>query len=74
MRSEQLLRSKIMRSEAKKRADQKYAKKIAGKYKVFIVKFKPEEYDKIDKIISDAKMTKADFVRISAKKLESEIK
>ena len=62
----------MVRSNAQKEADKRYAQKIAGKYKPFIVNLKPEELEKMDNIIREAGMTKADFLRWAIEKLASE--
>lgn len=51
------------RSEAQKAADKKYAAKINGKYKPFIVNLTPDELAEIDAIIAASGMKKAEFLR-----------
>ncbi len=51
------------RSEAQKAADKKYAAKINGKYKPFIVNLTPDELAEIDAIIASSGMKKAEFLR-----------
>lgn len=60
-----------MRSEAQKAADKRYAQKTKGKHQHFGVHLKLEEYERICQIIEKAKMTKADFLRWAADKLNS---
>lgn len=61
----------MARSEAQKAADRKYAQKIGGKYKPFIVNLLPDEYDNISKIIAEAGMKKAEFLRWAVKELQN---
>ena len=58
------------RSEAQKAADKRYAAKINGKYKAFIVNLIPEEWESIDAAIKAAGMTKADFLRWAVEELK----
>lgn len=60
----------MARSEAQKTADKKYAAKINGKYKPFIVKLLPEELAKIDAVIAAAGMKKAEFLRWAVEQLK----
>lgn len=59
------------RSEAQKAADARYAKKINGKYKPFIVNLDPAELARIDAIIAAAGMKKAEFLRWAVAQLEN---
>ena len=61
----------MARSEAQKAADKKYAQKISGKYKPFIVNLIPDEYDNISKIIAEAGMKKSEFLRWAVKELQN---
>lgn len=60
----------MARSEAQKAADKRYASKIGGKYKPFIVNLNPEEYERISNTIAAAGMKKAEFLRWAIKQLE----
>ena len=60
----------MARSEAQKAADKKYAAKINGRYKPFIVKLQPDELARIDAAIAAAGMKKAEFLRWAVKQLE----
>ena len=51
----------MARSEAQKAADKKYAAKINGKYKPFIVNLQPDELARIDAAIAAAGMKKPSF-------------
>ncbi len=62
------------RSEAQKAADKKYAAKINGKYKPFIVNLTPDELARIDAIIAAAGMKKAEFLRWAVGELEKKTK
>lgn len=62
------------RSEAQKAADKKYAEKINGKYKPFIVNLMPDELARIDAIIAAAGMKKAEFLRWAVGELEKKTK
>ncbi len=53
----------MARSEAQKAADKKYAQKINGKYKPFIVNLSPEELESINAVIASSGMKKAEFLR-----------
>ena len=48
----------------------KYAAKINGKYKPFIVNLTPDELAEIDAIIASSGMKKAEFLRWAVKQLE----
>lgn len=60
----------MARSEAQKAADKKYAAKISGKYKPFIVNLTPEELAHIDGVIKASGMKKAEFLRWAVNELE----
>mgnify|MGYP002515643376 CR=1 FL=1 len=60
----------MARSEAQKAADKRYAKKINGKYKPFIVNLMPEELESINAVIAASGMKKAEFLRWAVKKLQ----
>lgn len=60
----------MARSEAQRAADARYAKKISGKYKPFIVKLSPDELAHIDAVIAAAGMKKAEFLRWAVAELE----
>lgn len=60
----------MARSDAQKAADKKYAAKINGKYKPFIVNLQPEELAQIDAAIAAAGMKKAEFLRWAVSELE----
>ena len=60
----------MTRSEAQKAADKKYAAKISGKYKPFIVNLTPEELAHIDGVIKASGMKKAEFLRWAVGALE----
>lgn len=60
----------MARSEAQKAADARYAKKVSGKYKPFIVNLLPDELAYMDSVIEVSGMTKADFLRWAVKELE----
>nr|DAO90665.1 MAG TPA: NikA, BACTERIAL CONJUGATION, RELAXASE, DNA [Caudoviricetes sp.] len=62
------------RSEAQKAADKKYAAKINGKYKPFIVNLTPDELARIDAIIAASGMKKAEFLRWAVGELEKKTK
>lgn len=64
----------MARSEAQKAADKKYAAKINGKYKPFIVNLTPDELAQINTIIASAGMKKAEFLRWAVKQLEEKNK
>lgn len=64
----------MARSEAQKAADKKYAAKINGKYKPFIVNLPPDELARIDAIIAAAGMKKAEFLRWAVGELEKKTK
>lgn len=51
----------MARSEAQKAADKRYAAKVNGKYKPFIVNLTPEELAYIDGVIKAAGMKKPSF-------------
>lgn len=60
------------RSEAQKAADKKYAAKINGKYKPFIVNLTPDELAEIDAIIAASGMKKAEFLRWAVGELKKQ--
>lgn len=60
----------MARSEAQKAADKRYAAKVNGKYKPFIVNLTPEELAYIDGVIKAAGMKKAEFLRWAVSELE----
>lgn len=60
----------MARSEAQKAADKRYAAKVSGKYKPFIVNLIPEELAHIDSVIEAAGMKKAEFLRWAVNELE----
>lgn len=60
----------MARSEAQKAADKRYAAKVNGKYKPFIVNLAPEELAYIDGVIKAAGMKKAEFLRWAVGELE----
>ena len=60
----------MARSEAQKAADKRYAAKVNGKYKRFIVNLTPEELAYIDGVIKAAGMKKAEFLRWAVGELE----
>ena len=60
------------RSEAQKAADKKYAAKINGKYKPFIVNLTPDELAEIDAIIASSGMKKAEFWRWAVGELKKQ--
>lgn len=62
----------MARSEAQKAADARYAKKVSGKYKPFIVNLTPDELARIDAVIEAAGMKKAEFLRWAVKQLEQQ--
>lgn len=62
----------MARSEAQKAADKRYAAKVNGKYKPFIVNLTPEELAYIDGVIKAAGMKKAEFLRWAVKQLEQQ--
>ena len=62
----------MARSAAQKAADKKYASKISGKYKPFIVKLTPDELASIDAVIAAAGMKKADFLRWAVSELKKQ--
>lgn len=62
------------RSKAQKAADKKYAAKINGKYKPFIVNLTPDELARIDAIIAASGMKKAEFLRWAVGELEKKTK
>lgn len=62
----------MARSEAQKEADKRYAKKINGKYKSFIVNLKPEELEFMDEVIHSTGYTKADFLRWAIKQAQEQ--
>ena len=62
----------MTRSEAQKAADKKYAAKISGKYKPFIINLTPEELAHIDGVIKASGMKKAEFLRWAVKQLEQQ--
>ncbi len=62
----------MARSEAQKAADKKYAAKISGKYKPFIVNLSPDELSEISEIIAAAGMKKAEFLRWAIKELQKQ--
>lgn len=64
----------MARSEAQKVADKKYAAKINGKYKPFIVNLLPEELNYINDVIASSGMKKAEFLRWAVKELENKLK
>ncbi len=59
------------RSDAQKAADKRYAEKTKDKHKQFAVNLKADEYEKIIAVIEAAGMTKADFLRWAAEKLQN---
>ena len=60
----------MARSEAQKAADKRYAAKVNGKYKPFIVNLTPEECASICAAIKAAGMGKAEFLRWAVGELE----
>ena len=60
----------MARSEAQKAADKRYAAKVNGKYKPFIVNLTPEELAYIDGVIKAVGMKKAEFLRWAGGELE----
>lgn len=62
----------MARSAAQKAADKKYAEKISGKYKPFIVNLTPDELASIDAVIAAAGMKKADFLRWAVSELKKQ--
>ncbi len=63
----------MARSEAQKAADKKYAQKINGKYKPFIVNLSPEELESINAVIASSGMKKAEFLRWAVKELQTRL-
>lgn len=61
-----------MRSEAQKKADKKYKEKNKNKYAFWGTSFTPEESERINKVLSDKEISKADFIRWAIKKLKNE--
>lgn len=64
----------MARSEAQKAADARYAKKINGKYKPFIVNLDPAELALINAVIAASGMKKAEFLRWAVGELENKNK
>jgi hypothetical protein len=60
----------MARTDAQRAADKKYAAKINGKYKPFIVNLMPDELAHIDAVIAASGMKKAEFLRWAIKQLE----
>ena len=61
-----------MRSEAQKKADKKYRENNKNKYAFWGTSFAPEESERINKVLSDKGMSKADFIRWAIEKLKNE--
>ena len=60
----------MARSEAQKAADKRYAAKVTGKYKPFIVHLLPDELERMNAVIKESGMTKADFLRWAVEELK----
>ena len=60
----------MARTDAQRAADKKYAAKINGKYKPFIVNLMPDELAHIEAVIAASGMKKAEFLRWAIKQLE----
>ena len=60
----------MARTDAQRAADKKYAAKINGKYKPFIVNLMPDELAHIAAVIAASGMKKAEFLRWAIKQLE----
>jgi hypothetical protein len=59
------------RSEAQKAADKRYAAKIKGKYKPFVVYFNQDEFAHVETVLKDRGMGKTEFLRWAVKQLEN---
>ena len=62
----------MTRSESQREADKRYAKKISGKYKPFIVNLSPEELEYMNSVIANAGMKKSDFLRWAIEQLKQQ--
>lgn len=60
----------MVRSEAQKAADKRYAEKVKDKHKQFAVNLKADEYERITAALAAAGMSKADFLRWAVDKLQ----
>lgn len=60
----------MVRSEAQKAADKRYAEKIKDKHKQFAVNLKSDEYERVTVAIAQAGMSKADFLRWAVEQLK----
>ena len=64
----------MARTDAQRAADKKYAAKINGKYKPFIVNLDPAELARINAVIVASGMKKAEFLRWAVGELENKNK
>ena len=62
----------MARSAAQRAADKRYAEKTKDRHRQFAVNLNVEEYDRIVALIDGAGMSKADFLRWAAERLQKE--
>lgn len=60
----------MARSEAQKAADKRYAEAHKGEFITWTTKFKRAEAEKIDEVIRQSGMSRADLIRWAVKQLE----
>ena len=61
-----------MRTEAQKAADRRYNEKTKGRVVTWATALKREEAEEVDKVIKEAGLSKAEFIRRAAKQLKKE--